>query len=620
MRGRVFPGLRGLACLLLAAVLLSSPAALARVYPEKEHLPVDYEEMLPVTSFDETALLSALEEMEALCGRHSRRGPDSETRRRLEELYRQTLEEADILITKAALADIQYDAGGGAEEDAALALELSAQQTRLLDRCYQAFGVLAASPYKDILDDSAGEGAARSILGYQGLSKEDAALRDEEDRLVQAYQQLMASGEETRDREAGEIYRRLLQLRTGIAARSGFDSFPAYAYRMLYNRDYALEDAAALREAVKDRILPLQLRLLEDIPEADIRALNIRSRKSGEELLDSVGPFVHDFSREMGETFDFMREHHLYDIEFSQEKIDGGYTVALPAYGTAFIYNAPYGELWDYGDLVHEFGHFNETFHSTEHALWSDFNIDVGEIHSQALELIFTGWAGEIFGQRYGEAYTKVMLYGILDSILTGCLFDEFQEAAFRNPEISVEELNRLYKRLSEEYGAVYEPGVEEDSSWVEVPHNFQNPMYIISYATSGLSALDLWFLYLERPRQGRDVYLELSALSLSAPYRSAIKETGLADIFGPETVPALADTLEDYLEGRAPSRGFSWTPLLACIAVGYIIFCVLLMAKALKVLSRYGGRRRRTGEPGEAPQSREDPWSAHQEKPPWEL
>ena len=161
---------------------------------------------------------------------------------------------------------------------------------------------------------------------------------------------------------------------------------------------------------------------------------------------------------------------------------------------------------------------------------------------------------------------------------------------------------------------------MEEDSSWVERPHNFQNPMYIISYATSGLSALDLWFLYLERPRQGRDVYLELSALSLSAPYRSAIKETGLADIFGPETVPALADTLEDYLEGRAPSRGFSWTPLLACIAVGYIIFCVLLMAKALKVLSRYGGRRRRTGEPGEAPQSREDPWSAHQEKPPWEL
>ena len=627
-------GLRRLLCLLMALSLLSGPAALAlgNPYPDKEHLPVDYAGMLPVTGFDETALLAALEELENVCGRHTRRGAEPETRRRVQALYDRILEEVNVLVTKAALADIQYDANGGADGD--LCLELSAQETRLFDRCYQAFGVLAASPYRDVLDSSAGEGAAQSVLGYRGLSEEDAALRDEEDRLIQSYNEIMAGDPAdggTRDRAAGEVYRQMLQLRTEIAAQAGYDSYAAYAYEIVYHRDYTLEDAQALREAVKTRVLPLYLRLSEEIRAEDLRALSVRSRKSGEEMLDDIRPFVYDFSREMGKTFDFMREHHLYDVEYREEKLPTGYTVDLPAYGSAFIFLSPYGDFWDYGDLVHEFGHFNETFHSAQHVLWSDFNIDVGEIDSQALALIFTGWAGEIFGPRYEEAYAQAALYGVLDSILTGCLYDEFQETAFRSPDVSVEELNRLYKRLSEEYGAVYEPGVEEDSSWVEVSHSFQNPMYIISYATSGLSALDLWFLYLDSPRRGRDAYLELSALSLSLPYRGAMGETGLPDVFAPETVPALAEQLENFMNGEpvshTGSRRSGETQMVLCVFGLAALVLVLGLRARPSRKERAESRRRESLAPwsprqeGEEPRrSGEDPWSVREKKPPWEM
>lgn len=67
---------KALLCLLLALSLLAGPAAQAVKweYPVSDHPEVDYEDMLPVTGFDETELVAALEELESVCGRNSRPG------------------------------------------------------------------------------------------------------------------------------------------------------------------------------------------------------------------------------------------------------------------------------------------------------------------------------------------------------------------------------------------------------------------------------------------------------------------------------------------------------------------------------------------------------------------
>lgn len=608
-----------LLCLLLALALLSCPAARAVTWesPASAHPDVSYADMLPVTGFDETDLLAALKELETICSRHSRDRGTEETRRRVQALYDRILEETNLLATKASLSGIQYDASGGARSEAALYRELSAQQTRLTDRCYQALSVLAASPYAGILDEDAGEGAAESLLGYRGLTAEEAALYEEEDRLIQDYDRVMGDSApaEERYRAAGELYLQLVRLRTEQAQWAGYADYAEYAYEALYTRDYGLEDAAELHELAKRYILPLQLRLLEETGEQELRALSVRSRMNGEEVLDAIRPFAEAFDREMRDTFRFLRAHHLYDIEYGENKLPTGYTVALPAYGSAFIFNCPYGDYQDLSDTVHEFGHFFETFHCTQPDLWAAFNIDVGEIDSQALELMFTEQAGELFGERYGEVYQNVVLYNILDSVLDGCLYDEFQIAAYQNPEMTVQELDRLFKELSEDYGYSYDPGTEADPAWVENAHNFQNPLYFISYATSALSALDLWFLYLENPREATEVYLELSALSLSLPYRAAVEEVGLRNIFDGETVPALAEALEEHLDGKAVSwggdrdvrsPGNSWVLCAFGLAALALVFWL---------------RARPTGKERAEARRREalDPWSAQDQKPPWE-
>ena len=208
---------------------------------------------------------------------------------------------------------------------------------------------------------------------------------------------------------------------------------------------------------------------------------------------------------------------------------------------------------------------------------------------------------------------------------MEGCLYDEFQTAVYENPELSVEELNRLFKTLSEEYGYSYEPGVDEDSYWVQVSHNFHDPLYFISYATSALSALDLWFLYLDSPQDAKEVYLELSALSLSLPYREAVSKVGLRDIFNQETIPALAETLEHYLDGDPVSydgkparREPAENMVFLAFGLAGIVFILWLCARPSR-RERAEKRHREAGEPW-APQSREDPWSSQDKKPPWEL
>ncbi|MCM1344559.1 MAG: hypothetical protein NC305_11570 [Lachnospiraceae bacterium] len=552
--------------------------------PVKEHQPVDYADMV-FTGFDETNLQEALSELGELhdAGDLQKRSP--QTRDRVAEIYDVIKEEMNILYTQISLIGIQYDCNGAEEELAKTSAELSARGSVLIDQCYQALAYLVDTPYQDIIEADAGEDDLAGLRGYEAVPEKVFGLFEEEEQLIQAYDQTMsqlfqvtvdgqtwteenldnadisnreyqdiyAQLEQSRNEKAGEIYRQLVQVRTEIAHEAGYDNYVDYAYRETYNRDYTLEDIRPVWEAVKENIVPLAEVVMDGISSRNLRGLDRMTRSSGEEILDAIQPYMSRIDPELGETFDFMRSHHLYDIEYSDSKLYMGYTVGLPAYGTAFIFNQPYGDFQDYIDTIHEFGHFNETFHCTQHDLWADFNIDVGEIHSQGLTLLFTEYSDELFGQ-YGETFSSIILWNMLDTVADGCLYDEFQATVYQNPDMSLAEINELYKQLAQQYGYQY-ADEEEVYDWIQVSHNFQNPLYYISYATSALSSLDLWLISLEDRDEAVDIYLELVELSLSHPYRQTIEEVGLRDIFRSRTIPEMAEELEEHL-GTARGDG----------------------------------------------------------------
>ena len=64
--------------------------------------------------------------------------------------------------------------------------------------------------------------------------------------------------------------------------------------------------------------------------------------------------------------------------------------------------------------LVHEFGHFNADFYSTDSVLWGSSNIDVAEIQSQGLEVLFSQFTDEIYGEENADAMNAETIYNML--------------------------------------------------------------------------------------------------------------------------------------------------------------------------------------------------------------
>lgn len=140
--------------------------------------------------------------------------------------------------------------------------------------------------------------------------------------------------------------------------------------------------------------------------------------------------------------------------------------------------------------LTHEFGHFTEFLNDEPDNHLTDTGcIDLAEIASNGFEGLMTNYYDEIFPDQADSARHET-IDELMENILYGCMQDEFQREVYRDPDMTLKEMNRLYARIYKDYGI--DPG-PEDYSWVFVTHMFEVPMYNISYAVSGLAAMQIW-------------------------------------------------------------------------------------------------------------------------------
>lgn len=565
----------------LALALVLPAPALAAWYPEKEHLAVDYADMA-CTGFDDAVLSQALTSLTTAWERGTLDVFNAHARVSVQSYVKTILEEYDKLETQYYLLGILRDADVTDPSLGQELLDFTDTYYDLSDRCSTALSLLVGTPYEDVLARYVGEEGVEALAGYLSSSEEELDLAYREEELIQAYTDAMAQEfrvtmygrswtfnslyedvtlsdeeyyavlsalEKAENEAAGPIFLELVGIRARQAQLAGYDSYARYIYESFYDRDYTLAEAAGLREAVKEAVLPLYYDIY-DLTWDDVEALYDLPAATGEEIWAALGPCLKDLDGELYSTYQFMMDHHLYDVEASPTKSPTGYTVPLAQYGSAFIFNDPYESWQDYSTLIHEFGHFNETFHATGSGLTASFRIDVGEIHSQGLEALFTAYGEDLFPGN-GTGFTWATLLNLVDSVLEGCMYDEFEAAVLADPGLTLEEVNALFRTISEEYGYYYDEG-EEACFWVENSHLFQQPFYYISYATSALSALDLWLTAQTDRDKAVDTYLELSALSMTKPYCQTVRDAGLGDIFAEGTVETLAAQVgaalkEDY-------------------------------------------------------------------------
>lgn len=315
------------------------------------------------------------------------------------------------------------------------------------------------------------------ITGEEGL---ELSVSDYEG-YVDIYNGLL---EKTNDK-AGPIYLKLVDIRTEFAKEAGYDNYADFADAEEYNRDYTEADVKQLHKEAKE-IAKAYYDNYYSSGELNTTMPKMTEKK----LLANLQKYSKLVDNMAGESAQQMVSEKLITMGDEPGRQEGAFTTYIRKAGCPFISMSLSGNQ-DFVTLSHEFGHFVEYNNEKQENILTDKdNIDLAEIASNGLQGLMTCFYDDIFKGK-ADAAKKQTIGSLLENVIDGCVEDEFQRAVYQNPDMDLEELNQLYAKTYAQYNtwAADDPGY----AWVFISHNFESPMYYISYTVSALAALQIW-------------------------------------------------------------------------------------------------------------------------------
>lgn len=345
--------------------------------------------------------------------------------------------------------------------------------------------------------------------------------------------------------QLGSIYVELVALRQEIAEQVGCDSYIDYMYES-YGRTYDGEQAQEFCDAVKK--ITRETNYYSDLYYSGIGTYYDIDPIEPEELVALLGEYAAEIDPLVYDCWEYMTENELYMLPSDSVCDTGGYTVNLPSTGAPYIYDYITGDaVYDFDGLSHEFGHFmNAWLAKSPNVLIYGGDYDIGEIHSTGLEMLYAAYYDEIFGDG-ADAASDSLLLDKIDNVVTGCLYDEFQRRVYATENITLDDVNRIYSELCAEYGEFDEVG--DNHSWMFVHHNFDQPLYYISYAASALVALQIWEISLADYDAAVQLWLDfVHEGGFTKSYMEAVAESGLKGFTEKEAVTEVLSSAMNYL------------------------------------------------------------------------
>ena len=340
---------------------------------------------------------------------------------------------------------------------------------------------------------------------------------------------------------AGAIFLDQLAIRSGIAQKLGYADYASYCYSA-YGRDYSLDDAKMLQAAVKQYIVPVFIEANNNSDTYDLADAEFDQN----EFLSELSNIASDFSPLLDESVDYLLQNNLYDFSVSANKMNGSFTTYISDYGAPYIFSQWYGDSANIMTALHELGHFTSYYYNAEVGFSAADSLDLAEIDSQALVLLMIDYYDVFFGEYAQQAKTDILIDAMY-SLISGCMEDEFQQEIYQNTDMTLDEINALYKELAVEYGLDEVYGYQ-GTEWVLISHTYQTPMYYISYAVSMVPSLELYEISQRDPQAARESYFSILMRSQYDQLQSVLSESGMPSVFSETTIRDIADLLEQTL------------------------------------------------------------------------
>lgn len=398
------------------------------------------------------------------------------------------------------------------------------------------------SDYKTVLEYIFGEEAAEIYI--QSMPDDETIeLTNRELELSERYTEIWEDSD-----ACAQLFIELMEIRNTLAKKAGYENYAEYANREIYGREYSQDELDEFYASVREHIVPIfyeSVIALENIE----RPLVPMTR---DEVLLNARNIVGNINPELKTGFDYMIANNLYDIFPEENKREtGGYTTNLPSVGVPFIYINPDVDPKTDGiplmqTLIHEFGHFSAMLndpivYENGYDLFYAVSNETAETQSQGLEMLSEEYYGKVLGS--AAAYARYdNIFSLSAAVIDGCFFNEWQTNVYLMENVTVDMLNEEAQRLfGLYYGFEYH---EEDAQglWTAVMHNFTAPMYYISYALSGIQALNLYDISTRDYSEAVDIYMQTSAKGIYVPFAEITEISGVSGVCDDEAIERIAD------------------------------------------------------------------------------
>ena len=469
---------------------------------------------------------------------------------------------------------------------------LDTWDARIQSEYNQLFKMIQQSRFQSMTKEIYGSSGAEDMqMSAQSSSKEILSLQEQEKKLEAQYYyeyaqatvttpegEVLFSSLDSQGQTAyysqfidrynqtlGTLYLELVSLRDQMAQLLGYDSYTEVADLNMHRSSYTREQIQQFRELLKQTLVPVYGGYLEDFyrraenqtSAGYIYLMGEPSPTPQGDWKDTLERFSKVFSKmalETGECYEYLLSHGFIDAQPSQTKANVTFSTLIYSLNTPFLFANMDGSENDVYSISHEFGHCFAIWEQLKRGSRSEGrSMDVCEIHSQAMQMMTLPYYEAFYGED-ADVARRYDVFTIVSGILTAALNDEFQEQIYRQPQMTVDQLNELYLELALEYGLVVESPYSDlqtfSKGWFTTNQYFDTPFYAIDYSLSGCVALEFLQRSMEDSQGALDTYLVLVRQDAGYDFLTVLEKTGLQSPFSEEQLVELSELLGDILQG----------------------------------------------------------------------
>jgi len=361
--------------------------------------------------------------------------------------------------------------------------------------------------------------------------------------------------------EFDALYDQLRELRSKIAANTGFDNYRDYMHQWMGRFSYTPDDLYRFHDAVAKVVIPFTKELTRERKQrldlasvkpwdtvVDLDGKVLKPFESTDEfidkalqVLDKVNP---DYATQLGS----MRVTGLLDLENRKGKAPGGYNTTLNDLGASFIFMNHVKQHNDVVTLLHESGHAMHSAATKDIPIsfYKDTPSEVAELASMSMELLSMDY-WDIYYQDPQDLIKakRDQLEGTL-TFLPWCMsVDAFQHWVYTHPDHDAAQRREAFLDIYERFFPDIDwSGVEhyKHLRWMQQLHIFEVPFYYIEYGMAQLGALSVYMNYRENGRNALEAYQRFLELGYSKPVSELYQAAGIDFDFSEAKLGRLVD------------------------------------------------------------------------------